>query len=70
MTTVVNSPAQSDSGAGIIIGTIIALLVIGAFFIYGLPALQGRDVAPAKDTTINVQLPAPIVDSIKPSPGQ
>ncbi len=61
MTTVINTPGQgnsNDSGAGLVIGIIIALVLIALFFIYGLPALREQPEADTKpSTTINVELP-------------
>ncbi len=56
MATVINNPsgttADTNSGAGWIVG-IILLLVLGfLFFQYGLPAMRGGRV-----TNVNVQLP-------------
>lgn len=61
MTTIVNTPGNSDSGgSGLIIGVIVAIVVIALFFLYGLPAMRGNP-APADNGKIDVkvELPAP-----------
>lgn len=42
MTTIVNTPSSNDSGngMGMIIGSLILLVSIFLFFVYGLPALR------------------------------
>lgn len=44
MTTIVNTPpsppARSDDGMGFIIGFIVLAVIVGIFFIYGLPAIR------------------------------
>lgn len=58
MTTVINSPGSNEgSGAGLIIGVIIALVIIALFFVYGLPALRGNGGSNDRGTNINVQIP-------------
>lgn len=67
MATVINNPGETreiretDSGTGLIVGTIIALILIALFFIYGLPALRSNTGAPAtpNNTSINVEFPTP-----------
>lgn len=50
MRTVINNPSGGDSGAGIIIGTVVALLVIVLFFIYVFPGMRSdRAPAPAEN---------------------
>lgn len=59
MTTIVNTPGggESNSGAGIIIGVVVAILLVAAFIIYGLPYLN-HGSAPASPS-INISVPAP-----------
>ncbi len=59
MATIINTPGsgESDSGAGLVVGIIIAIVLIGLFVIYGVPALR-RNQAPSGGTNINVSLPA------------
>lgn len=58
MTTVINNPSSEGSGAGVFVGIVVLVIVLAAFFIYGLPALQHQ--APANPAAnINVTLPAP-----------
>ncbi len=64
MVTVVNTPpgsGESDSGVGLIVGIILAIVVIALFFIYGLPALR-NSAQPVpqdnnRDINIDVDLP-------------
>jgi hypothetical protein len=55
MTTVVNNPGEG-SGAGTIIGIVVAIILIALLFIYGLPAIRGGS-APAPGANINVTVP-------------
>lgn len=61
MTTIINTPPtgeSADSGLGLILGIIIALILVALFFVYGLPAIRATSVAPkANDVNVNVQLP-------------
>lgn len=60
MTTVINNPGESsDSGAGLLIGIVVILILLAIFFVYGLPALRhsGAPAAPGS-ATVNVQLPS------------
>lgn len=62
MTTVVNNPGNTDgTGAGLVVGVILAIAVIALlFFVYGLPAIRGTEPAtPAANTVdVNLKLPA------------
>ena len=56
-TIVTNSPGNSDSGAGMVVGLILVLLVVvGGIFLYQRGAFRGA--APA-GTNINVTVPNP-----------
>ena len=60
MTTVINTPPagdNGDSGAGIILGVIVAIVIIVLFFVYGLPAIRGANNTEPRTTNINVQIP-------------
>jgi hypothetical protein len=63
MKTVVNNPgggtSSESSGVGLILGVIVAIVLIGLFFVYGLPALQGTPSPAAQTggTNVNVTLP-------------
>jgi hypothetical protein len=66
MPTIINNPngENSDSGAGIIIGTVVALLVIVLFFVYVFPGLRAGQQAPAQQNPggsldIDITTPAP-----------
>lgn len=54
MATVINNPSEG-SGAGTIIGVVIAILLIALLFIYGIPALRGT--SGGTGTNVNVSLP-------------
>lgn len=65
MATIINNPSGEGSGIGIILGVILALAVIGIFFVYGLPAMRGNP-APADSSngaSINIELPTGNGDS-------
>ncbi len=58
MTTVINNPgggADEGSGAGLIIGVLL-VIVLGFLFIrYGIPAIRDGNT---RTTNVNVQIPA------------
>ena len=62
MTTVINTPSNGEStGSGFVIGVVLILVIIlGLFFIYGLPAIRNNNNnAQPKSVDINVKLPTP-----------
>ncbi|KKR32333.1 MAG: hypothetical protein UT65_C0003G0019 [Parcubacteria group bacterium GW2011_GWF2_39_8b] len=66
MTTIVNNPGASgsgDSGAGLIIGVIIAIVLIVLFFVYALPAIRERN-----NGTTNINIEVPKLDTTSNSP--
>lgn len=67
MTTIINTPPtkeSSDSGLGVILGIIVALIIVALFFFYGLPAIRGSSAAPEADSVnVNVQLPPATTDT-------
>jgi hypothetical protein len=72
MATIVNTPngSSEDSGLGLILGILLALVLIFLFFVYGLPAIRGGDNPVDRDTTINVDIPNPLpVDDTPNSSG-
>lgn len=59
MTTVVNNPSSGDnSGTGLIVGIILAVILIFLFVRFGLPAIRGT----GGGTNVNVTVPS--VDSV------
>lgn len=57
MATVINNPSEG-SGAGTIIGVVLAVVLIALLFIYGLPALRGTgNPTPTPSANIDVNLP-------------
>ncbi len=54
MATIVNNPGTSreGSGAGLVVGLIVAIVLVALLVIYGLPFLRGT--ANNAGTTINV----------------
>lgn len=59
MVTVINNPGENSStGAGVIIGIVVAIILVGVIFIYGLPALRGSaNNSGTPSTNVNVTLP-------------
>lgn len=60
MTTVINTPANGEStGSGFVIGVaFVVIIILGIFFVYGLPALKNNTTP--KSIDINLQLPATV----------
>jgi len=60
MTTVINTPANNggDSGFGFVVGVFVVVALITLFILYAVPMLKNKQVMPAGETNINVQLPA------------
>jgi hypothetical protein len=67
MTTIINTPPageSADSGLGLVLGIILALIFIALFFVYGLPAIQANNAQPeASNINVDVQLPEVTMDS-------
>ncbi len=64
MTTVINNPGTgtNDDGSGFLLGLLVLIVVVGAFIIWGVPAL--RDSSSVDRTTnINVEVPTPDLDN-------
>lgn len=58
MATVINNPSEGGSGAGTIIGVVVAIILIALLFIYGIPAVRGGGgTAPDASANIDVNLP-------------
>jgi hypothetical protein len=61
MATVINNPSNEGSGAGTIIGIVVAIILIALLFIYGLPALRGSSTGttatPGASANVDVTLP-------------
>lgn len=64
MATIINTPQRSeDSGLGMVIGIIFALVLIGLFFFYAVPAIRtnmvGTQTQTTPNNTIDVNLTVP-----------
>ena len=60
MTTIINTPPtveNSDSGAGIVIGVVVALIVVVLFFVYALPAIRGSATPTSANLNVSVTIP-------------
>lgn len=58
MATVINNPSEG-SGAGTILGIVVAVILLALLFIYGLPALRGSgNNKAAPSASIDVNLPS------------
>jgi hypothetical protein len=56
MATIINNPpgsgnSNNDSGAGFLVGIVLLIIFVAAFFIYGLPYLRDRN---SGGTQINI----------------
>ncbi len=59
MATVINNPGDNGStGAGVIIGVVVAIILVAVIFIYGLPALRESNNSGTPSANINVTLPS------------
>ncbi len=78
MATVINNPSNESSGAGTILGIIVAIILIALLFIYGLPALRGSGTAntagnsntPGASASVDVNLPGATSGNASGSTGQ
>lgn len=57
MATVINNPPSEGSGAGTIIGLVLAVIIIALLFIYGLPMVRGTNDTAAPGANVNINLP-------------
>ena len=62
MATIINNPdsgtsGDSSGGMGFLIGTIVLILVLILFFVYGLPAIRGTNSS-TKKVDVNVTTPS------------
>jgi hypothetical protein len=57
MATVINNPTSEGSGAGTIIGIVLAVIIIALLFIYALPRLRGTAAPASPSASVNVTLP-------------
>ena len=61
MTTVINNPGEGSGdsgGAGIVLGVILALVLIGLFIVYVLPDLRNKQESSDTKTEINIEVPS------------
>ncbi len=63
MPTIINNPSKTeDSGTGLMVGVLVAIIVLGGialFFVYGLPIIQNNANANANPNSINVNIKLP-----------
>ena len=55
MTTIIKGPDNAGSGITAIVGIVLVIAAVVAFFVYGLPAIQNNK---PKDTDINITVPS------------
>ena len=71
MTTVINTPGNTeDSGSNLVAVLILVIVIIAAvvlFFIYGLPMIQNKQ-NPGSTTNINVTTPTVPTTPVTPAP--
>lgn len=61
MTTIINTPPSvdsADSGLGLVLGIIVAIMILVLFFIYGLPYIRDNSTPKNDSINVNVQLPS------------
>ncbi|MDQ5957975.1 MAG: hypothetical protein QG665_316 [Patescibacteria group bacterium] len=61
MTTIINTPPtgdSADSGMGLVLGIVLALILVVLFFVHALPALRDNTPPKTDNIDINVQVPA------------
>lgn len=67
MATVINNPGQTSEGGsvGVVVGILLALVIIGALVVFGIPALRRSRPSSAD---LNVNVTAPNLPTPNPSP--
>ncbi len=78
MATIINNPgdptAREDSGLGLMIGVLIAIVLLAVFFVYILPAIRNNSASRDEGGNINLNvttpnpLPSPTPTTPSPSP--
>lgn len=73
MTTVINTPGNSDSSGGalgLIVGIIVLIIVGALFFIYVLPMINSslNNSGEPKDNTMDINVQLPPVEINNPEP--
>jgi hypothetical protein len=70
MTTVINTPASnnSDSFAGVVIGSLLVLALGALFFVYGLPMIRAKNTQAPSKIDVNLVVPKDMVPT--PTPQQ
>lgn len=62
MAIIVNNPSgmAEDSSLGAVLGVLLAVIIIIAFFVFGMPMLQNMQAnnPPTQPNSINIQVPA------------
>ena len=59
MSTVINNPGGGESsGMGLVVGIVVAIIAVGLFFFFVLPAIRGGGQG-GKDANINVDVKLP-----------
>lgn len=69
MTTIINTPPageSSDSGLGVLLGVILAIVLIALFFIYALPAIRDNKNTAPQSSNINVDVKLPATEQTAP----
>ncbi len=69
MATIINNPGEhttEDSGLGLMIGVLLAIVLLAVFFVYILPAI--RNSKPQSDQGGNINLNVTTPNPISPSP--
>jgi len=73
MSTVINNPSDSredSSGVGMIVGIVLAVSLVGLFFLYLLPMIQNLGTPTPNTTEIKVNIPDRPVTEAAPTPAQ
>ena len=53
------TPASGGGGLYFIVGALVVAVLVGAYFLVGMPGLQGSNVARAPDRSVNVTVEQP-----------
>ena len=60
MATIINNPGEnSSSGAGVIVGLVVAVILVAVIFIYGIPYLRSNNTGASNTPSANINVTLP-----------